>query len=80
MSPIDVSPVPGPDLREPLRLLEEWLRDGEAVPESFVAELRRHVEAGDLEVLTARLEGRMLGVLVLAFRPSVALGAPFASI
>ena len=80
MSPIDVSPVPGPDLREPLRLLEEWLRDGEPVPEPFVAELRRHAEAGDLEVLAARLEGRMVGVLVLAFRPNVALGASFASI
>ena len=80
MSPIEVSPVPGPDLREPLRLLEEWLRDGEPVPGSFVAGLRRHVEAGDLEVLAARLEGRMVGVLVLAFRPNVALGAPFASI
>ena len=80
MSPIEVSPVPGPDLREPLRLLEEWLRNGEPVPEPFVAELRRRVEAGDLEVLAARLEGRMVGVLVLAFRPNVALGAPFASI
>ncbi len=80
MSPIEVSPVPGPDLREPLRLLEEWLRDGFAVPEPFVAELRRHAEAGDLEVLAARLEGRVVGVLVLALRPNVALGAPFASI
>lgn len=80
MSPIEVSPVPGPDLREPLRLLEEWLRDGEPLPDSFVKKLHRHVEAGDLEVLAARLEGRMLGVLVLAFRPNVALGSPFASI
>jgi GNAT superfamily N-acetyltransferase len=80
MSPIEVSPVPAADLREPLRLLEEWLRDGEPVPGSFVAELRRHVEAGDIEVLAARLEGRVVGVLVLAFRPNVALGAPFASI
>ena len=80
MSPIEVSPVPAPDLRGPLRLLEEWLRDGEPVPDSFVAGLRRHVEAGDLEVLAARLEGRMVGVLVLAFRPNAALGAPFASI
>ena len=80
MSPIEVWPVPGPDLREPLRLLEEWLRNGEPVPDSFVEEIRRHVEAGDLEVLAARLEGRMVGVLVLALRPNVALGAPFASI
>ncbi len=75
-----MSPVPGPDLREPLHLLEKWLRDGEPVPDSFVEELRRHVEAGGLEVLAANLEGRMVGVLVLAFRPNVSLGASFASI
>ena len=80
MSPIEVSPVPAADLREPLRLLEEWLRGGEPVPDAFALELCRHVEAGDIEVLAARLEGRVVGVLVLAFRPNVALGAPFASI
>ena len=80
MSPIEVSPVPGTNLREPLRLLEEWLRDGEPVPDSFVRELRRQVEVGDLEVLAAHLEGRMVGVLVLAFRPNVSLGSPFAGI
>jgi GNAT superfamily N-acetyltransferase len=80
MSPIVVSLVPGANLREPLRLLEEWLRDGEPVLEPFLKELRRHVEAGDIEVLTAYREGRMVGVLVLAFRPNVSLGAPFASI
>ena len=80
MSPIEVSPVPAADLREPLRLLEEWLRDGEPVPNAFAAELRRHVEAGGIEVLAARLEGRVVGVLVLAFRPNVSLGASFASI
>jgi GNAT superfamily N-acetyltransferase len=80
MSPVEVSLVPARDLREPLRLLEEWLRDGEPVPGPFVAELRRHVEAGDLELLAARLDGRTAGVLLLAYRPSVSLGAPFASI
>lgn len=80
MNSIEVSPVPATDLREPLRLLEEWLRDGEPVPDSFVRELRRYVETGDLEILAAHLEGRMAGVLVLAFRPNVSLGAPFASI
>ena len=80
MSPVEVSPVPATDLREPLRLLEEWLRDGEPVPDAFAAEFRRHVEAGDIEVLAARLEGRVVGVLVLAFRPNVSLGAPFASV
>ncbi len=80
MSPIDVRPVPGPNLLEPLHLLEEWLRDGEPVPEPFVQDLRRQIEAGDLEVLAASLEGRVVGVLVLARRPSVSLGAPLASI
>jgi GNAT superfamily N-acetyltransferase len=80
MSRIEVRSVSGPDLREPLRLLEEWLRDGEPVPDSFLKELRRLVEAGGLEVLAANLEGRMVGVLVLAFRPNVSLGAPLASI
>ncbi len=80
MSPIEVRPVPSSNLREPLRLLEEWLRDGEPVPDSFLKEFRRQVEVGDLEVLDAHLEGRMAGVLVLAFRPNVSLGSPFASI
>ena len=80
MSPIEVSPVSGVNLREPLHLLEEWLREGEAVPDPFVEELRRVVETGDLEVLAADIEGRMVGVLVLAFRPSLSLGARFASI
>ena len=68
------------DLGEPLRLLEKWLREGEPVPGPFVEELKRLVEARDLEILAARVEGRTAGVLVLAFRPSVSLGAPFASI
>ena len=80
MSPVEVSPVPVTALREPLGLLEEWLRDGEPVPDSFVEQLSRQVEAGDLEVLAAHLEGRMAGILVLALRPNVSLGAPFASI
>jgi len=80
VTPVEVSPVPAADLREPLRLLEGWLRDGEPVPASFAKELGRLVEAGDLEVLAARLEGQTAGVLVLHFRPSVSLGAPFASI
>ena len=80
MSPIEVSPVPGANLQEPLRLLEEWLREGEPVPDPFVEDLRSLVETGDLEVLAADIEGRMVGVLVLAFRPNFSLGARFASI
>jgi GNAT superfamily N-acetyltransferase len=80
MNLIEVSPVPGPDLREPLRLLEEWLRDGEPVPDEFLREMQHQVNAGHLEVLAAHLGGRMVGVLVLAFRPNVSLGSTFASI
>jgi len=80
VNPVEVSPVPATDLREPLRLLEEWHREGEPVPDPFVEGLRRLVEAGDIEILAAYLGGRMVGVLVLAFRPNVSLGAPFASV
>ena len=80
MNPVEVSPVPATDLREPLRLLEEWHREGEPVPDPFVEGLRRLVEAGDIEILAAHFGGRMVGVLVLAFRPNVSLGAPFASV
>lgn len=80
MNPVEVFVVPGPRLREPLRLLEEWLRDGEPVPDKFFQEMLHRVNAGHLEVLGANLEGRMVGVLVLAFRPNVSLGSTFASI
>ncbi len=80
MTHIEVAPVPAPDLREPLRLLEEWLRRGEPVPGDFIGKLQDSVEAGDVEVLAARLNGEMTGVLVLAFRPNISLGGLFASI
>ena len=80
MTPAEVSPVPAAGLREPLRLLEGWLREDEPVPASFAQDLRRLVEAGDIEVLAARLDGRVAGVLVLAFRPNVSLASTFASI
>ena len=80
MSPVKVTPVAAADLREPLKLLENWLRDGEPVPSAFLHQLQRHVEAGVLEVLAARLEERTVGVLTVAFRPNISLGAPFASI
>ena len=80
MTRIEVTPVPAPDLREPLQLLEEWLRDGEPVPDDFIGKVQNSVGAGDIEVLAARLGGRMVGVLFLAFRPNVSLGGLFASI
>jgi GNAT superfamily N-acetyltransferase len=80
VSRVEVARVPASQLRAPLRLLEEWLRDGEPVPDGFTKQLQRHVGARDVEILAARLEGLPAGVLILAFRPNVSLGAPFASI
>jgi GNAT superfamily N-acetyltransferase len=76
----EVAPVAAPEVRGPLRLLEGWLRGGEPLPDGFVEQLRRHIEAGDLEMLAARLGGETVGVLLLAFRPNVSLGGRFASI
>jgi GNAT superfamily N-acetyltransferase len=78
LSPIEVTPAP--DLTEPLSLLEASLRDGEPVPEAFAKRLRKSVETGDIDVLAARSEGRILGVAVLAYRPNIPAGALFASI
>ena len=77
---IEVSPIYGAELAEPVRLLEESLRDGEPVPDDFAEALREAVETGELEVLAARAEGRMLGVLLLAYRLSVSAAGLFASI
>src|SRR5215208_6707973 len=71
---IEVKPASGVGLAEPLRLLEEFLREGEPVPADFVWRLRRAVEAGELEVLVAWAARRVVGVAVLAYRLSV-LGA-----
>ena len=78
MSPIEVTPAT--DLAEPLSLLEASLREGEPVPETFAEELRRSVQTGDIDVLAARSEGRILGVAVLAYHPNIPAGALFASI
>jgi GNAT superfamily N-acetyltransferase len=80
LSPFEVAPVPASGLAEPLALLEESLRDGEPVPAAFAERFRGVVEAGDLEVLAARVEDRVVGVAVLAYRISVSIGGLFASI
>jgi GNAT superfamily N-acetyltransferase len=80
LSTIGVAPVPGTGLGEPLSLLEEALRDGEPVPAAFAEGFRGAVEARDLEVLAARVGDRLVGVAVLAYRPSVAAGGLFVSI
>jgi GNAT superfamily N-acetyltransferase len=77
---VEVAPVPAAGLAGPLALLEESLRDGDPVPEDFADRLRKAVEAGDVEVLAARAEDRILGVVVLAYRLNVSAGGLFASI
>jgi GNAT superfamily N-acetyltransferase len=77
---VSVEPARGAELAEPLKLLEEFLRDGEPVPESFARRLREGVERGDLEVLAARAEGRVVAVAVLAYRLSISAAGLFASI
>jgi aminoglycoside 6'-N-acetyltransferase I len=77
---IEASPVRGADLVEPVRLLEESLRNGEPLPAGFAKTLREAVERGALEVLAARTEGRVVGVAVLAYRLSISAAGPFASI
>jgi len=80
LRPLEVAPVPATGLAEPLTLLEEALREGETVPEAFANGLRKAVEAGEVEVLAARTEARILGVAVLAYRLNISAGGRFASI
>ncbi len=77
---IEVRTAASDDLAEPLSLLEESLRNGEPVPPPLAGRLTRAVEGGDLEVLAAWSDGRVVGVAVLSLRPNVSLGALFASI
>lgn len=80
MSTVEVALVRGTGLGEPLSLLEEALRDGEPVPAAFAGWFREAIEAGELDVLAARVGDRVVGVAVLAYRLSVSLGGMFASI
>ncbi len=80
MNEVEVRPAAADALSEPLKLLEEALRDGEPLPQAFARRLARDVEGGGLEILTARSGGRCVGVAVLAFRPALSLGSDFASI
>ncbi len=78
MRPVEIALPTG--LAEPLALLEEALRDGDPVPEDFADRLRKAVETGDVEVLAARAEDQLLGVVLLAYRLNVSAGGLFASV
>ncbi len=77
---IEVASVHGAELVEPVKLLEESLRNGDPVSDDFAKTLREAVEAGALEVLAARAEGHVVGVAVLAYRLSISAAGPFVSI
>jgi GNAT superfamily N-acetyltransferase len=77
---VQVTTVPSSDLAGPLKLLEGSLRGGEPLPEAFAERLRDAVKAGELEVLMAWGEGRVIGVAVLAYRLNVSAAGLFASI
>ena len=77
---VEVRPSAPDELSEPLSLLEEALRNGEPLLPPFAEQIERAVERGDLELLAAWADGVPVGVTVFAFRPSISLGAIFASI
>jgi GNAT superfamily N-acetyltransferase len=77
---VEVRSVRGPELAGPLRVLERFLREGEPVPQDFAQTLHDAVEAGEIEVLAAHVEGSVVGVAVLAYRLSISAAGPFVSI
>lgn len=67
-------------LWEVLPLLEDFLRDGEALPEGFVREVEQALDSGEIFVFAASVDGKAAGVLTLETRLSFALGGNFASV
>ena len=80
MRPVEVAQVDATDLAESLVFLEEALRDGDPIPKDLADCLRKAIEAGDVEVLAARAEDQILGVVLLVYRLSVSAGRLFASV
>jgi GNAT superfamily N-acetyltransferase len=80
LRPIEVAQVDATDLAESLVLLEEAVRDGDPIPKDLADRLRKAIEAGDVEVLAARAEDQILGVVLLVYRLSVSAGGLFASV
>jgi GNAT superfamily N-acetyltransferase len=81
---VEVGPAPADELGAPLRLLEAELREGEPLPEEFVAALAEAVRAGDADVLAARESGsaesdEIVGAALVYYRLNLASGGRFAS-
>ncbi len=77
---IQVSSVAPEDVGSLRGFLEEALRDGEPIPEEFVGRLRDAVASETMEILAASIEGRTVGVAVVAYRPNISAASDFASI
>lgn len=77
---VEVHAVSSDRLEQPLALLRMEPQGGGSLTGRFLERVARSVGAGDLEMLAASCGGRMVGVLVLAFRPSLSLGGEFASV
>ena len=80
MRPVEIAQVDATDLAESLVLLEEAVRDRDPIPKDLADRLRKAIEAGDVEVLAARAEDQILGVVLLVYRLSVSAGGLFASV
>lgn len=81
MSEIQVRVATAENLREPLRLLEAELREGEPLPEEFVEALTRTVREGEADVISARDpdSGETVGAALVYYRLNLASGGRFAS-
>lgn len=77
---IQVTAVAPEDVESPRSFLEEASREGEPLPEEFVGRLRNAVASEAMEILAACIEGRTVGVAVVAYRPNISAAADFASI
>lgn len=80
MADVRVAAVAPKDLTAPLKLLEEYLRDGEPVPEAFTKQLSEAIEAGSIEILLASANETPCGVATISYHPNFSLGGAFASI
>ena len=77
---LEVKPTPAGNIAVPMKLLEEFTRDGEPLPQDFVGLLRQEVERGSIEILSAYMDDSVVGVAVVAFRPGISVGGRFASV
>lgn len=77
---MEVRSTSASNLAAPVKLLEESVRNGEPLPRDLTGFLREEVERGNIKVLSARMDDSIVGVALLAFRPSISARGLFASV